>query len=109
MVDALPQRLVPDALREIVDRCCPDSGQQRFDAHLASWAKFSPQTHQSAGKSICKGRSRSNPWLADTLGRIVFANSRADTFLGARYRRLVRHFGKQKALVATGNSILTVL
>ncbi|HTH83894.1 MAG TPA: IS110 family transposase, partial [Mycobacterium sp.] len=50
-----------------------------------------------------------NPWLAGTLGRIAFANSRADTFLGARYRRLARRRGKQKAIVATGNSVLTVV
>ena len=66
-------------------------------AHLVSWAKFCPQTHQSAGKSMSKGRGKGNPWLAGTLGRIAFANSRADTFLGARYRRLARRRGKQKA------------
>ena len=60
------------------------------DAHLVSWAKFCPQTHESAGKSRNKGRSKGNPWLAGILGRIAFANSRADTFLGARYRRLAR-------------------
>jgi len=78
-------------------------------AHLVSWAKFCPQTHQSAGKSTSKGRGKGNPWLAGTLGRIAFANSRADTFLGTRYRRLARRRGKQKAIVATGNSVLTVI
>jgi transposase len=78
-------------------------------AHLVSWAKFCPQTHQSAGKSKNKGRGKGNPWLAGTLGRIAFVNSRGDTFLGARYRRLARRRGKQKAVVATGNSVLTVL
>ena len=78
-------------------------------AHLVSWAKFCPQIHQSAGKSISKGRAKGNPWLAGTLGRIAFVNSRTDTFLGARYRRLARRRGKQKALVATGNSVLTVI
>lgn len=77
--------------------------------HLVSWAKFCPQTHQSAGKSMSKGRGKGNPWLAGTLGRIAFANSRADTFLGTRYRRLARRRGKQKAIVATGNSVLTVV
>ena len=27
-------------------------------AHLVSWAKFCPQIHQSAGKSISKGRAK---------------------------------------------------
>jgi len=78
-------------------------------AHLVSWAKFCPQTYQSASKSISKGHGKGNPWLAGTLGRIVFANCRSETFLGARYRRLARRRGKQKAIVATGNSVLTVV
>lgn len=73
------------------------------------WAKFCPQTHQSAGKAKPKGRGKGNPWLAGTLGRIVFVISRTDTFLGARYRRLARRRGKQKAIVAIGNSVLTVV
>ena len=56
-----------------------------------------------------QGQEPGNPWLAGTLGRIVFANWRSQTFLGARYRRLSRRRGKQKAIVATGNSILTVV
>ena len=78
-------------------------------AHLVSWAKFCPQTHQSAGKSKAQARGKGNPWLAGTLGRIAFANSRSDTFLGTRYRRLARRRGAQKAIVATGNSVLTVV
>ena len=68
-----------------------------------------PADPQSAGKSRSKGRGKGNPWLAGTLGRIAFAHSRTDTFLGARYRRLARRRGKQKAIVATGNSVLTVV
>jgi hypothetical protein len=58
---------------------------------------------------MSKGRAKGNPWLAGTLGRIAFVNSRTDTFLGARYRRLARRRVKQKALVATDNSVLTVI
>jgi Transposase IS116/IS110/IS902 family len=51
-------------------------------AHPVSWAKFCPQTHQSAGKSKAKGRGKGNPWLVGTLGRIVFANWRSETLPG---------------------------
>ena len=34
---------------------------------------------------------------------------RTDTFLGARYRRLVRRRGKKKAIVAVGRSILVII
>jgi transposase len=62
-------------------------------AHLVLWAKFCPQTHQSAGKSKTKVHSKGNPWLAGTPRRIAFVTSRTDTFLGARYRRLGRRRG----------------
>ena len=34
--------------------------------------------------------------------------ARTRTFLGSRYHRLARRRGKQRALVAVGNSILTI-
>jgi transposase len=38
----------------------------------------------------------------------MFANSRAESLLGALPGRLARRRGKQKAIAATGNSLLTV-
>jgi transposase len=75
---------------------------------LVSWAKFCPQTHQSAGRSTPKGRGKGNPWLAAALGNIAASASRTDTFLGARYRRIAKRRGVQKAIVATGNTVLTI-
>jgi transposase len=81
----------------------------RFGAapRLVSWAKYCPQVHQSAGRKKDKGRGKGNPWLAGTLGSIVAAAARTDSFLGERYRRLARRRGKQKAIVAVGNSVLS--
>jgi hypothetical protein len=36
------------------------------------------------------------------------AAARTKTFLGSRYHRIARRRGKQRALVAIGNSILTI-
>jgi transposase len=79
-------------------------------AHLVSWAKWSPQVRQSAGKR--KGSNatgRGNPYLGAALGEAASCAGRTQSFLGARYRRLTRRMPKKKALVATGNSMLTII
>ncbi|MFI9437949.1 MULTISPECIES: IS110 family transposase [Streptosporangium] len=77
--------------------------------HLVSWAKFAPIDKNSAGKKKGGSTGKGNPWLAATLGEIVVVAGRTDTFLGARYRRLIRRRGKKRAIVALGNSILTIV
>jgi transposase len=77
-------------------------------AHLVSWAKWSPQVKQSAGKR--KGSNatgRGNPYLSAALGEAAISTGRTQSFLGAKYRRLAKRMPKKKALVATGNSMLT--
>jgi transposase len=79
-------------------------------AHLVSWARWSPRVKQSAGKR--KGTNstgRGNPYLGAALGEAVIGAARTPSFLGARYRRLARRMPKKKALVATGNSMLTIV
>jgi transposase len=78
-------------------------------AHLVSWAKFAPLDHQSAGKNKGASTGKGNPWLAATIGECVSALSRTGTFPGERYRRLIRRRGKKRAIVATGNSLLTII
>jgi transposase len=78
-------------------------------AHLVSWAKFAPIDRQSAGRTKGGSTGKGNPWLAATLGEVVVGLSRTDCFLGDRYRRLSRRRGKKRALVAVGNSVLTIL
>jgi transposase len=78
--------------------------------HLVSWAKFCPQVKQSGGKQARNGPAgNGDPWLAAALGESVIAASRTRTFLGERYRRLAKRRGKKRALVAVGNSMLTVI
>lgn len=78
-------------------------------AHLVSWAKFSPIDAQSAGRKKANSTGKGNPWLAATLGEVVAGLSRTSTFLGDRYRRLARRRGKKRAVVAVGNSVLTIV
>ena len=79
-------------------------------SHLVSWAQWSPQVRQSAGKR--KGSNatgRGNPYLSAALGEAAISAGRTQSFLGARYRRLTRRMPKKKALVATGNSMLVII
>jgi transposase len=78
-------------------------------AHLVSWAKFSPIDARSAGKKKGNSTGKGNPWLAGSLGDVVAGLARTHTFLGERYRRLARRRGKKRAIVALGNSVLTIV
>jgi hypothetical protein len=77
--------------------------------HLASWAKFAPVDHKSAGKCKAAATGKGNPWLAGTLGEIVAGFARTNSFLGHRYRRLSKRRGTNRAIVAAGNSVLTII
>jgi transposase len=78
-------------------------------AHLVAWARFAPQANTSAGKAKPAATGKGNPWLAATLGEIAVTAGRTSTFVGERYRRIAKRRGKQRALVAVGNSILTIV
>jgi transposase len=77
--------------------------------HLVSWATVSPTTFQSGARSRSAGTGHGNPYLKGILGSAAAAAARTDTFLGQRYRRLVRRIGKLKALVAVARSILVIV
>ncbi|WP_229864833.1 transposase [Streptomyces spinoverrucosus] len=77
--------------------------------HLASWAQLSPRTIQSGNKNTSGRTGKGNPWLRGALGEAAISAARTDTFLGARYRRLVKRRGHVKALVAIARSILVVV
>jgi len=66
--------------------------------HLCSWARQAPQVSQSAGKRKGKNATgRGNPYIGAALGEAAIGAGRTQTFLGAKYRRLVRHMPKKKA------------
>ena len=78
-------------------------------AHLVSWARLSPRTVQSGPRHRAGKTGKGNPYLKGVLGEAAAAAAKTDTFLGARYRRLVKRRGKLKALVAVARSILTTV
>ncbi len=52
---------------------------------------------------------KGNPYLKGALGEAAAAAAKTDTFLGERYRRIVKRRGKLKALVAVARSILVII
>jgi transposase len=77
--------------------------------HLVSWAKLTPRTIQSGAKNRTGPAGKGNPYLKGILGEAAAAAARTDTFLGERYRRIVKRRGKLKALVAVARSILVIV
>jgi transposase len=97
------------AAQELIAEIGVDATRFPSAAHLVSWAKFAPIDRNSAGKKRGGATGKGNPWLAGTLGEIVASVSRTNTLLGERYRRLARRIGKNRAIVAVGNSVLTII
>jgi transposase len=86
-----------------------DMGQFPTPAHLVSWAKLSPRTIQSGATHRAGTTGKGNPYLKGVLGEAAAAAAKTNTFLGERYRRLVKRRGKLKALVAVARSILVII
>jgi transposase len=78
-------------------------------AHLVSWAKLCPRTLQSGARTRPGRTAKGNPYLKGVLGDAAAAAGKTNTFLGERYRRLVKRRGKLKALVATARTILVII
>src|SRR5271157_5842564 len=78
-------------------------------AHLVSWAKLCPRTIQSGPVTRGGKTGKGNPYLKGALGDAAAAAAKTDTFLGERYRRIVKRRGKLKALVAVARSILVIV
>jgi transposase len=69
-----------------------------------------PGVKSSAEKTKGNGSSgHRNRYLAAVIGEAATAAGRTETFLGARYRRIIRRRGKKKAVVAVGRSILVII
>jgi len=86
-----------------------DMAQFPTASHLVSWAKLCPRTIQSGPKHRAAKTGKGNRYLRGVLGEAATAAAKTDTFLGERYRRLVKRRGKLKALVAVARSILVVV
>jgi transposase len=99
----------PDGAQAIIAEIGLDMSRFPTAGHLVSRAKISPRTIQSGPRSRGGKTGKGNPYLKGVLGEAAAAAARTDTFLGERYRRIVKRRGKLKALVAIARSILVII
>ncbi len=75
--------------------------------HLAAWAGLAPGSRESAGKHKPSGTRKGSRHLRTAMIEAAKSASRTKgTFLAARYRRVARRRGHQKATVAVAHSML---
>jgi transposase len=99
----------PKAAQTIIAEIGLDMSRFPTPEHLVSWAKLCPRTIQSGPISRAGKTGKGNPYLKGALGEAAAAAAKTNTFLGERYRRIVKRRGKLKALVAVARSILRTI
>lgn len=98
-----------DSARAVIGEIGVDMGVFGTAARLCSWAKVSPRTVQSGRKTGKGATGQGNPYLKAALGQMATGAAKTDTFLGERYRRLIKRMPKAKALAALERSILVII
>ncbi|HEX6681802.1 MAG TPA: IS110 family transposase [Candidatus Limnocylindrales bacterium] len=108
LLDEIPG-VGPNVAQVILAEIGLDMSRFPTAGHLVSWAKLCPRTIQSGAKTAAGKTGKGNRYLKAVLGDAAAGAAKTDTFLGERYRRLVKRRGKLKALVAVARSILVIV
>jgi transposase len=96
------------AAHAIVADIGTDMTRFETDAHLRSWAGFSPRNDESAGKRRSTRLRKGAPWLKTTLVSAAWSAVRVkDSYLQAQFHRLRARRGAKKAIMAVASSMLT--
>jgi transposase len=99
----------PDTVRAVIGEIGLDMSVFGTHQRLCSWAKVAPRTVQSGRKTGRARTGRGNPYLKAELAQMAMGAAKTNTFLGERYRRLIKRMPKAKALVALQRSILVII
>jgi len=107
-LDEIPG-LSPQTAADIIGEIGVDMSCFPTPGHLASWAKLTPRTIQSGNKNTHGKTGKGNRWIKGPLGQAAVAAGKTPTFLGARYKRIVKHAPKKKAQTAIARNILEII
>jgi len=84
-----------------------DMRQFPSERHVASWVGLCPGNNDSAGKHKSGKTRRGNRWLRAALTEAALAAIRtSNSAFAARYRRVMRHRGHNKAVTAVAHAML---
>ncbi len=105
---------IPGVDRAVAETVIAETGadMSRFPTpgQLCAWAGLVPGNHESAGKRRNVAARKGQRWLRRELLQSAKSQAlRNDNFLAARYKRIARRRGSNKAAVAVAHSTLIIL
>jgi len=99
----------PDIARTVIAEIGLDMTVFGTAQRLCAWARVAPATRQSGRRRARAKTGKGNPYLKSALGQAATSAAKTATFLGERYRRLIKRMPKGKARVALARSILMII
>ena len=97
----------PRTIEVFIAETGADMTKFKTAGHLAAWAGVAPASHESAGKRKATGTRNGANWLRVALTEAAQCASRSKgTFFSARYRKIAKRRGSNKAVMAVAHSMV---